>query len=395
MFRARILDRYILRETLAPFFLSIAVLTLALFLQKIFRLVELVMTKGSSLAETGKLLLYILPGFLMLTIPMSLLVAALTAFSRLSSDSEVTAMKSSRVSLYAMVRPVFQFSFILFLVTGAIAHFIAPHASYAFKAQLFNIVKSRAMVGLEQGVFSSTFDGTVVYVDRINSLDDMRGIFISDERSQREPYAITASRGQLITNPESFNVTLVMKQGTIQVQPHNEGSYSFMSFDTAKLFLDINRQSLRSQGDQGRDLEDMDSRDIMQAIRSARANGQPTRDAEIEIQKRMSVSYACLIFGLIGAPLGIRRTRTGKSAGIAIAIVVILAYYFVMGSASNLAQSGALSPLAATWIPNGIITAAAAVLVVKKGHEIHLGMDNLLRGPTSRVVARFRKRPQP
>ncbi len=395
MFRARILDRYILRETLAPFFLSIAVLTLALFLQKIFRLVELVMTKGSSLAETGKLLLYILPGFLMLTIPMSLLVAALTAFSRLSSDSEVTAMKSSRVSLYAMVRPVFQFSFILFLVTGAIAHFIAPHASYAFKAQLFNIVKSRAMVGLEQGVFSSTFDGTVVYVDRINSLDDMRGIFISDERSQREPYAITASRGQLITNPESFNVTLVMKQGTIQVQPHNEGSYSFMSFDTAKLFLDINRQSLRSQGDQGRDLEDMDSRDIMQAIRSARANGQPTRDAELEIQKRMSVSYACLIFGLIGAPLGIRRTRTGQSAGIAIAIVVILAYYFVMGSASNLAQSGALSPLAATWIPNGLITAAAAVLVVKKGHEIHLGMDNLLRALTSRVVARFRRRPQP
>ena len=149
MFRARIIDRYIMRELLAPFFLSMAVLTLALFLQKMFRLMELVLSKGSTLAATGKLLLFIMPGFLAITIPMSLLVAALTAFTRLSSDSEVTAMKASRISLYAMVRPVMQFAFILFIVTTVIAHFLAPHANHAFKAHLFNMVKSRAMIGLD------------------------------------------------------------------------------------------------------------------------------------------------------------------------------------------------------------------------------------------------------
>src|SRR5512137_519674 len=172
MFRGSIIDRYITRELLPPFFLSIAVLTLALFLQKMFRLTELVLSKCSSLAATGKLVLYIMPGFLAMTIPMSLLVAALTAFARLSADSEVVAMKASRVSLYAMVRPVMQFAFVLFLVTAVIAHFLAPHATYAFKAQLFNMLKARAMVGVEQGVFSSTFDGMVLYVDRMSSLDD-------------------------------------------------------------------------------------------------------------------------------------------------------------------------------------------------------------------------------
>ncbi len=392
MLRARILDRYIFREILAPFFLSIAVLTLALFLQKMFRLIEFVMSKGSSLADTGKLLLYILPGFLVLTLPMSLLVAALTAFSRLSSDSEVTAMKASRVSLYAMIRPVMQFSFILFLVTGVIANFLAPHANFAFKAQLFNMVKSKAMVGLEQGVFSSTFDGTVVYVDRMKSLDDMQGIFISDERTQQEPYAITASRGQLITNPENLSVTLVMKQGTIHVQPRTQDSYPFMSFNTARLYLDINRASLRSRGDEGRDLDDTDTLDLMRLIRLAKASGQPSRPAEIEFQKRMSVSYACLIFGLVGAPLGIRRTRTGKSAGIAIAIGVILLYYFVLASAENLAQSGALSPLAATWIPNGILTAAALALVVVKGHEVNFGIGQRIGAALSYLLSRFRKK---
>ena len=76
------------------------------------------------------------------------------------------------------------------------------------------------MVGLDQGVFSSTFDGMVIYVDKMNSLDDIQGIFISDERSANEPYTILAKQGKLITNPDNFNVTLLMEQGTIHMQPH-------------------------------------------------------------------------------------------------------------------------------------------------------------------------------
>ena len=394
MFRTRILDRYIMRELLAPFFLSIAVLTLALFLQRIFRLVELVLSKGSSLAATGKLLLLIMPGFLMMTIPMSLLVAALTAFTRLSSDSEVTAMKASQVSLYAMVRPVLTFSLLLFLVTSGIAHFVAPHSTYAFKAHLFNMVKSRAMVGLEQGIFSSTFDGMVVYVDKMNSLDDIRGIFISDERSANEPYAILAKQGRLITNPENFNVTLVMEQGSIHLQPRAEGSYALMSFDTGRLYLDINRGGLRRGDASGRDIDEKDSLALLQDLRQARREGKPTTAIEIELQKRLAVSYACLVFGLIGAPLGIRRSRTGKSAGIAISIGVILVYYFVLGTAARLAGSGALSPAMATWVPNGLITLGAVFLLIKKGHELYFGIGPRISAAAYRFVSLFRKKHQ-
>ncbi|HAK60127.1 MAG TPA: LPS export ABC transporter permease LptF, partial [Nitrospiraceae bacterium] len=99
MRNARILDRYIFRELLTPFFLSMATLTLVLLIQKMFRLAELAISKGATLLSTLQLLAYIMPGFLVITIPMSLLVATLTAFTRLSSDSEITAMKASRFSL--------------------------------------------------------------------------------------------------------------------------------------------------------------------------------------------------------------------------------------------------------------------------------------------------------
>jgi len=390
MFRAKILDRYIMRELLAPFFLSIAVLTLALFLQKMFRLTELVLSKGSSLAATGKLLLYIMPGFLAMTIPISLLVAALTAFSRLSSDSEVTAMKASRVSLYAMVRPVMKFSIVLFFVTAVIAHFLAPNAMFAFKAQLFNMLKARAMVGLEQGVFSSTFDGMVIYVDKMNSLDDMQGIFISDERSGSEPYTIVAKQGRLITNMENLDVTLVMEHGSIHLQPRAEDVYSLMFFDSGRLNIDINRATMRYSGS-GRNIDEMDSRELLVALRHARTAGEPTKVMEIEFQKRMSISYACLVFGLIGAPLGIRKSRTGRSAGIAVSILVILAYYLILGTAARLADSGAVSPATATWVPNGLITVAAVAMVVKKGDEIYFGIGPRISALVRRLTSFFRR----
>jgi len=390
MFRAKILDRYIMRELLAPFFLSISVLTLALFLQKMFRLTELVLSKGSSLAATGTLLLYIMPGFLAMTIPISLLVAALTAFSRLSSDSEVTAMKASRVSLYAMVRPVMKFSIVLFFVTAVIAHFLAPHATFAFKAQLFNMLKARAMVGLEQGIFSSTFDGMVIYVDKMNSLDDMQGIFISDERSGSEPYTIVAKQGRLITNMENLDVTLVMEHGSIHLQPRAEDVYSLMFFDSGRLNIDINRATMRYSGS-GRNIDEMDSRELLVALRHARTAGEPTKVMEIEFQKRMSISYACLVFGLIGAPLGIRKSRTGRSAGIAVSILVILAYYLILGTAARLADSGAVSPATATWVPNGLITVAAVAMVVKKGDEIYFGIGPRISALVRRLTSFFRR----
>jgi len=391
MFRPRILDRYIMRELLAPFFLSIAVLTMALFLQKMFRLTELVLSKGSSLAATGKLVLYIMPGFLMLTIPMSLLVAALTAFSRLSSDAEVTAMKASQVSMYAMVRPVMQLSLVLFFVTSVIAHFLAPHATFAFKAQLFNMLKSRASVGLEQGVFSSTFDGMVIYVDKMGSLDDIQGLFISDERSGSEPFTIVAKQGRLIANTESLDVTLIMEHGSIQLQPRAEDTYSLMFFDRGKLHVDVNRATMRFSNADGRNIDEMDSRELLLAQRKARSAGEPTKNIEIELQKRMSISYACLVFGLIGAPLGIRQSRSGRSAGLAISIMVILVYYLILGTAARLADSGALSPVAATWIPNGLITATAVAIVVIKGTEIHFGLGYRIGGLVQRLRSIFRK----
>ncbi len=368
MFRMRILDRYIFREILTPFFLSLAALTLVLFLQRMFRLAELVVSKGATVSSTARLFAYIMPSFLVLTVPMSFLVGTLTAFTQLCSDSEVTAMKASRISLYNMIRPVMLFAVLAFTFTALTSLIVAPAANHALKVQLFNMVKSRAMVGIEPGVFSNTFDGMVIYVDKMESLDDMKGIFISDERSAKEPYAIVAQRGRLIADPESLNVTLAMSQGAIHTFPRDEQSYSTMDFDSGNLYLDISH-ALVQRGSSDTDFDEIGSLELFHELKRARAEGKPTIDIESELHKRLSIPFVCLIFGLIGAPLGIRRSRSGKSAGISVALLVFLVYYMVLAAGTNLSDTGKLSPAIAYWLPNVLMTAAAGMLVYMKGHE--------------------------
>ena len=371
------LDRYIFREMVPPFFLSIVVLLLVLVLQKLFRMSELMMAKDVNLASSLKVLLYIMPAFLVITIPMSLLVAALTAFSRMSTDSEITAMKASRVSLYHMIRPVFLFALLCFAATSATSLVLVPEANTALKSYLFDLVKSRVTIGLEPGVFSSTFSGMVMYVDKMDEQNNMEGVFISDERSAAEHYTIVARRGTLMADPRTLNVTLALQEGSILTAPRNGQSYPLMGFSQAKLFIDV-KSSLAGRDSPGRSLEDMSLDELRREIGKTRSEGKPTYTQETELHKRLSIPFACLIFGLIGAPLGIRRSRSGKSAGVAIALFVFLVYYIVVGGATNLAETGKFPPPLAFWIPNSVMAVASLLFVLKKGHELNLGIGSAL-----------------
>jgi lipopolysaccharide export system permease protein len=390
MFRPRILDRYIFVEMLPTFFLSMAVLLFVLLLEKLFRLADLVVSKGATLASTAEVLAYVVPGFLVIAIPMSLTVASLTAFARLSSDSEITAMKASRISLYSMIRPVFLFALLAFLFTAFTSLILVPGANSALKTRLFALVKSRALIGIEPGIFSNSFEGMVIYVDKMDSDNNLEGVFISDERSAREPYAIVARSGKLIADQQAMNVTLAMDIGTILTQPRVGQSYSLMGFDKARLNLDISNSLQKNSP--GKSVDDFDSFELLNEIKRLRNEGKPSYTYETELHKRLSIPFACIILGLIGAPLGIRRSRSGKSAGVAIALLIFLVYFIILSGATNLAETGTFPAYLAFWIPNVLMTLAALLFIIKRGREINFGLGNRISLLYYGMKARLKRR---
>src|SRR5437764_4600510 len=117
----RTLHRYFLREVTVPFLFGIGVFTFILLIARMLKLVELVVNRGVSVVEIGKLFAYILPTFLEVTVPMALLLAILLAVGRLSADSEIVALRTSGISLYQMMMPILAFTIAVWVLNMGLA----------------------------------------------------------------------------------------------------------------------------------------------------------------------------------------------------------------------------------------------------------------------------------
>ena len=162
----KIIDRYILKELLPPFGLGILLFTFVLLINRIFKLTDLIINKGVSPFDILRLLSYMMPSLLTLTIPMAVLLAALVAFGRLSTDCEVTALKASGFSLTRLMLPVMAFSAAACLVTAYFSLYLGPAKARTFKRDFLTLARARAVVGVEEGTFNDTLKGVVIYAQK-------------------------------------------------------------------------------------------------------------------------------------------------------------------------------------------------------------------------------------
>ena len=124
--RLKILDRYILKEMASTFLVGIGAFTIVLLLDKIIRLTELILNKGVGIWVALRLFLFLLPSFLTLTIPMATLLATLTTFGLMASDKEVTAMKTSGISMYRLLFPPLLFAMWAFVLNLFLSVYVMP-----------------------------------------------------------------------------------------------------------------------------------------------------------------------------------------------------------------------------------------------------------------------------
>ena len=176
----RLLSTYILKEIFVPFILSTVILTVTVLLGKVLKLVELIVTHGIGPATIVSFIISIVPTFLIYILPISFLVAVLIACTRLSSDNEIIAMKSSGISLYALLKPVLLFAFGVYLLTLFVSLYAYPWGNFNVKKTLFEVARTNTVSAIEEKTFYSRFEGVVLYVDNIPTGGGlMQGIFIS------------------------------------------------------------------------------------------------------------------------------------------------------------------------------------------------------------------------
>ncbi|MEK6814572.1 MAG: LPS export ABC transporter permease LptF [Nitrospirota bacterium] len=360
----RLVDRYLLKELFPPFFLALTVFTLIMLTDRALRLTELVILKGVDISTVGLLFLYILPSFFAVTVPMAVLVAVLIAFGRLSAESEITAMAASGVSLGRLVPSVFSFCLIGAAITLWIMLSLLPAGNQAFKETMFQVVKTKATVGIHEGVFNDAFDGLVLYAQGVEGGNRLRGIFISNERTPKNPHILVAKEGVLLTDPDSLRVTLRLTDGAIHRLVPEREAYPVISFASNDVQLDL----FGSRGGattipKGRREKTLSELSVEAAtVKAAGGNASPL---VVEIHKKFSIPAACLVFGLVGMPLGLTSRRSGKGSAFGLALAVIMVYYVFITAGENLAVDRKIPPGIAMWSPNVILGLLGAGLLYR------------------------------
>lgn len=359
---------YILKEILPIFLIGLMTFTVILLMDKILKLIELIVTGGGDLSRILMLLLFISPSFLIFTIPMALLLSTLLSFGRLSGDSEITAFKASGISLYQLYLPVLFFSFVTYLLTTFLVIYGLPWGNRGFKATVFLLAQSKVDIEIKERIFNDAFDGFVIYVDKVPIQGKkMEGILIYDERDKEKVNTIFAKEGFLVSAPKSQEVVLRLLNGDIHRFEQRTNTYQKMQFDTYDLRLELSK-TFAALGRKLREHE-MSIDDIKGLMEKKKAVGEDATPQEVELHKRYAIPFSCLVFGLIGVPLGIQPRRSGRSYGFTLSILLLLTYYISLTGSEILAIRKTLPPFWAGWAPNFIFGVFGIYLLIKASQE--------------------------
>lgn len=424
-----ILTRYILREMIGPTILGFTFYTSIILMQKLFDMAALIIRRSLSIEVVGQLLMLSLPHIIVLTVPMALLFGILIAVGRLSSDSEIVAMRALGISTRTIYRPVFLFSLAIFAVNVYLINVVMPHGNRQLVALRAEIMTSSAENEIKPRVFYDEYENLMIYVNDVDPLSGQwKGVFVADSRTEEEPAAtpqdlannvptspdegtdvaaltqqsggqriIVAGTGNLSVIKQTKEVWLNLQQAETHFwDPRKVERYDLNRNDSQRILLptDLGGGDL-AIGNLARSLREMNLRELVVQERKLRdGDDRATYNlARVEIHKKFAIPFACIAFGVLGLPLGITNRRGGKSSGFSLSIAIILLYYVMINNGEHLATAGKIPPVIAMWAPNVLLLALGAYLLSRANREFGGQSDGgLFRRGVAAVSAKLSAR---
>ncbi len=421
----RTLSRYIIRESIGPFFFGLAIITIVLIMDFLVDIMNLIIDKGLSASLVIELFALNLSWMLALSVPMAVLVGVLMAFGRLSSDNEITACKACGISFSRLLIPMLAIGTILTVVMILFNDRVLPESNHRARMLLTDITRKKPTWSLEENIFLDRFEGYSIRVKTVSrKTSDISDVtVIQTVNAQR---IITAKKGKMFFSADGSTLILELENGEIlDVDPRNPSGYTRTAFVKQSIAIpgassELQRTAESARGDRemsiglmieqnkGRRMklagvfaqaDSMISAAISKTYRiktvkpevaavlprpiersltenreiyaklaflqkSAQSYDQEINSLDVEIQKKFSIPAACIAFVLIGAPLGSLAKKGGFATGISFSLFFFIVYWAFLIGGEQLADQDVISAFWAMWLPNFIIGGAGIVLTI-------------------------------
>ncbi len=367
------MDRYILSELTVPLIFGIGLFTsLGVSIGTLFDLVRRVTESGLLLDVAVKVLILKMPEFIVFAFPMSVLLACLMAYSRLSSDSEIIALRSIGINVYRLIVPAIILSLLMTGLTFVFNDFVSPKANNQATIILKEALKNETSKFKQENIIYTQYGDVplkngqskysltrLFYAEEFDG-QEMKGLTIIDRSQPNLNQIILAESAtwNILDNRWDFY------NGTIYLLAP-DGSYrNIASFESQQ--LDLPRTPI-DLGKKCKDYNEMTIRESYECLDTLKNSGDQNkiRKLNVRIQEKFALPFICLIFGILGAALGINPQNKGKATSFGICILVVFCYYLLAFITSALGVSGVLSPLVSAWTPNLLGLGIGGLLLIK------------------------------
>jgi lipopolysaccharide export system permease protein len=411
-----ILKRYILKEHISPFLISLLVVTFVLLIDRIIDLLNLIIEKQLPAGIVLEVFALSLPYMLALSIPMAILVATILAFGRMSVDREIIAIKSSGVNIYRMLHLLIIAAIFLTGVMVYFNHWFLPNTNHKLKNLMLKIAYYKPMTIIEAGEYNNLLDYTVWCAE--NTETELLDVLIYDRSESRFPRTIYAKSGQVIQMNNGNSMRIILKEGEMQQRNEREpGKYQSTSFEEYIINIrdlgnrsDVFETGYRSDREmtygqltstlsdrkielitkkqevldlearitsgefQGSAIERQQEQRRLYSMQQVAQNRvleleDSIRALQVEYHKKFALSFAIIIFVMIGVPLGLMTRTSGIGMAFSVSSVIFLVYYVALNMGEQLADSGGFNPFMAMWLSNIVFFILACFLIWGSIHE--------------------------
>lgn len=352
------MDRYIARELALPFLFGVgAFSSIGVSVGALFELIRRVTESGLSIWLAIQIFGLRLPEFVVLAFPMATLLATMMTYSRLSSDSELVALRGCGVSIRRIVAPAVVVSLCITGLTFAFNELITPTTNYQATITLKRALNAERPPFQERNIFYEEFQKAaddpnqkelkrLFYARRFDG-ETMAGLTVLDFSQQGLSQVVSAGSATWDVGQNTWNFF----DGTIYVVSPDGSFRHIVTFDKQAIQLPRTPLDLAKRTKDDSEMNIIEASRYLEDVIRKSGDDRKIRTWKIRIQQKYALPFVCVVFGLVGASLGVRPQRTSRATSFGISVIIIFGYYLLAVISNAFGEVGFFSPWMAAWLP--------------------------------------------
>ncbi|MCX7822437.1 MAG: LptF/LptG family permease [Syntrophobacterales bacterium] len=355
----KILERYILKELIGPYTLSLLVSFSLLSLGRMIQVARYIFQSSVTLKDILELIFFAIPRLSIFAIPLATTFAVTITLNRLSLSGEIIAIEGSGIPVHRLYKPFLIFTTLNTAISLIITLTVIHGTNTLFRTKIYQIGKaSVTAIFSQREVFIDTIPGFVFYFREVLPPGmTVHGVYVEDFRESKNSFTIVASRGFIEYEMEEGNIVLLLEDGTIAETDKTETGH-ILSFYRYKLVFPAN-ELLKELSKASSTKWEMNMRQLWKATQEATTVREKSRYG-IEFHQRIALPFLSLILGMLMLPvstLNSIRRFTKRVPPVLIAFSCFLLFYVLLALGKGFAENGLIGPVAAVYIPIGIFMA--------------------------------------